>query len=48
MAGAGYRKWESVEIAQTYGFLFSSKKYDDTARDWTEKGWDDADQGKWQ
>jgi len=45
--GVGYEKWESVKIAQTYGFLFSSKKYDD-ARDWTEKGWDDADQGKWQ
>ena len=48
MAGVGYGKWESVKIAQTYGFLFSSKKYDDNARDWTEKGWDDADQGKWQ
>jgi hypothetical protein len=39
MAGVGYGKWESVKIAQTYGFLFSSKKYDDNARDWTEKGW---------
>jgi hypothetical protein len=48
MVGVGYGKWESVKIAQTYGFLFSSKKYDDNARDWTEKGWDDADQGKWQ
>jgi hypothetical protein len=47
MAGVGYGKWESVKIAQTYGFLFSSKKYDDNARDWTEKGWNDAHQGDW-
>jgi hypothetical protein len=47
LAGVGYGKWESVKIAQTYDFLFSSKKYDDNARDWTEKGWDDADQGDW-
>jgi hypothetical protein len=47
MAGAGYAKWESVKIAQTYGYFFSSTKYDAIAREWTEKGWDDARRGDW-
>ncbi|MGI8568432.1 MAG: hypothetical protein ACR2KT_04880 [Methylocella sp.] len=38
MAGAGYGKWVSVKIAQTWGFFTSSNKYDDKARTWTEKG----------
>lgn len=47
MAGAGYGRWQSVRIAQSYGFLFSSTKYERTAREWTEKGWDDATRGDW-
>ena len=47
MAGAGYGKWQSVTIAQTWGFFTSSTKYDETAREWTEKGWDDAHRGDW-
>ena len=47
MAGAGYGKYLSVTIAQTWGFFTSSTKYDDNARAWTEKGWDDAHRGDW-
>jgi hypothetical protein len=45
--GAGYGRSERVKIAQTYGYLFSSDKYDKNAQAWTEKGWDDATEGKW-
>jgi hypothetical protein len=45
MAGAGYGKWESVTIAQTWGFFTSSTKCDENARAWTEKGWEDAHRG---
>jgi hypothetical protein len=47
MAGAGYGRWESVKIAQAYGYLFSSSKYDKNAQAWTERGWDDATEGMW-
>jgi hypothetical protein len=47
MAGAGYGRWQSVRIAQLYGFFSSSIKYDADAREWTEKGWDDASDGVW-
>ncbi|MGH6838383.1 MAG: hypothetical protein ACREDT_06220 [Methylocella sp.] len=47
MAGTGHGKWFSVAAAQTWGFFTSSTKYDDNARYWTEKGWDDAHRGDW-
>ncbi|HEX3495693.1 MAG TPA: hypothetical protein VHT02_00720, partial [Methylocella sp.] len=47
MAGTGYAKWFSVAVAQTWGLFTSSTKFDDNARYWTEKGWDDADRGDW-
>jgi hypothetical protein len=47
MAGAGYGKWESVKIAQTYGYFRSSIRYDPEGREWTEKGWEDAYRGDW-
>jgi hypothetical protein len=47
MAGAGYGKWESVKIAQTYGYFRSSNQYDREGREWTEKGWEDAYRGDW-
>jgi hypothetical protein len=47
MAGAGYGKWESVKIAQTYGYFRSSNQYDPEGREWTEKGWEDAYRGDW-
>jgi hypothetical protein len=47
MAGAGYGKWLSVKIAQTWGFFTSSTKYSSEAKDWTERGWDDAHRGDW-
>ncbi|HEX3495691.1 MAG TPA: hypothetical protein VHT02_00710 [Methylocella sp.] len=47
MAGAGYGKWESVTIAQAWGFFTSSDKYSERAKYWTKRGWDDADQGMW-
>ncbi|MGH6839211.1 MAG: hypothetical protein ACREDT_10525 [Methylocella sp.] len=47
MAGAGYGKWESVAIAQGWGFFTSSNKYSERAKYWTKRGWDDADQGIW-
>jgi hypothetical protein len=47
MAGAGYGRWFSIKIAQTYGFFFSSTKYDPNAEAWAYKGWDDAHNGDW-
>jgi hypothetical protein len=47
MAGAGYGRWISIKIAQTYGFFFSSNKYDPNAEAWAYKGWDDAHHGTW-
>jgi len=47
MAGAGYGKWESVKITQTYGYFRSSNLYDREGREWTEKGWEDAYRGGW-
>jgi hypothetical protein len=47
MAGAGYGKWESVKIAQTYGYFRSLNQYDREGREWTEKGWEDAYRGDW-
>jgi hypothetical protein len=47
MVGAGYGKWESVKIAQTYGYFRSSNQYDPEGREWTEKGWEDAYRGDW-
>ena len=48
MAGAGYDKWTSVKIAETYGFFGSSNKYSSEGKEWTERGWADAKQGTWQ
>jgi hypothetical protein len=48
MAGAGYDKWTSVKIAETYGFFGSSNKYSIAGKEWIERGWDDAKQGAWQ
>ena len=48
MAGAGYDKWTSVKIAETYGFFGSSNKYSSAGKEWIERGWDDAKQGAWQ
>jgi hypothetical protein len=47
MAGLGYEKRTSVEIAQTYGFFRSSNKFSEEAKEWTEKGWEDAWRGDW-
>ena len=48
MAGLGYEKRTSVKIAQTYGFFRSSHGFSEEAKEWTEKGWEDAYRGDWQ
>jgi hypothetical protein len=47
MAGLGYEKRTSVKIAQTCGFFRSSKGFSEEAKEWTEKGWEDAYRGDW-
>jgi hypothetical protein len=49
MAGAGYSRERTIDISETFSYLYSSNYVKDKfeRKYWTSRGWDDAHSGAW-